>query len=135
MAKIDITKTFKDLEGNIVGQIYEGPIAMNDKAEEFLKDKSGKPLIARIDRGPDKALTLQQVICHALMAQKTNKDGSPEDIDESKAWEMYQLTEQVRKVKKDIDLSPTQVKEILERINIFRPTYIYGQAREYLDKS
>jgi len=127
--KVKTNQTFKDLDGNIVGQIYEGPVLKEGTTDEFVMS-GDRPAITVIDRGADKALTLKQVVCQALMTKEV-KDNKPVELTEAERWTNFQLTRKIQD-KSEVDLTPSEIVLILKRVHLFRPDYIYGQVREML---
>lgn len=134
MAKIDITKTFLDLDGNIIGQVIEVPVAKENDLTSFVLGEDDKPKIVRIDKGKEHALTLRRCICLSLMNQEM-EDGKPKVITEDETWQKCLITKKVQDAKTEVDLSPKDVTLILKLIHKFQPSLVYGQAREILDKS
>ncbi len=132
--KIDVSKTFKGLDGATINAVKEIALA-DEKTQEPIVDKaSGMPIVVSIPQ-KDKALTLKQVIVQALNRKDVDPaTGKAEDWDENKTWEMYCIQKKVFEANgKGIELDAKEITSIQERVAKFQTPWIYGQVRDMLN--
>lgn len=133
MGKIKVDQTFKGLDGRTVGTFKEMMLSKDGKQEPLLDEKTGAPVIAQFE-DPNDALTLKQVIVQSINKRDIDeKTKQPEVWDQDKSYLHYCIQKKVFDAPKGgIELEASEKVAILEQVNKFQTTWIYGQVRDML---
>ena len=119
--KLDVTATFKDLEGNTVGTTtHVATVLENDHTSYLIDSKTRQPKIIQIT-DPEKALTAMTAVAYSLDALK---------VEDWKAdMDKYALIEKVKKAKKYVEISDNEKEMIAKALfeNKGIDTYFRGQ--------
>jgi len=133
MSKIKVDQTFKGLDGKTIGTFKEMVLSKDGGPEPVLDEKTGNPLgVQFIDE--KEAKTLKQVIVQCVNKRDTDeKTKQPEIWSEEKNWKHYCIQKKVFDAPKaGIDLDSVEKTAILEQVNKFETTWMYGQVRDML---
>jgi hypothetical protein len=127
----NVSETFKDFEGNIIGQDKAGYVFTKDAAGalHIEKDEEGKPMVATV-RIPADALTLKRVSISALMGYKKERETTEE------TWKKFELSNKINGTAdgESVQLSLEDRTRILDCIHATHSSIVFGNVKMLFEK-